>query len=92
MGNQMTRAFWSRPRLYMSPDEGRSWLELEIADTFGQLYDPGSGSSTTRWFSQTAPEDKTIVMVGVWGGSTIDDTTPGEDQHDGAVWIGTIED
>lgn len=90
VGNQQTRAFWSRPRLWMSPDDGRSWLELDVSESFGKLYDPGSGVSDVVILTDGTGR-QTIVMVGVWGGTAIDGTTP-EDQYDGAVWIGTIED
>jgi hypothetical protein len=92
IGNQWTRASWSKPRLWMSPDNGQSWVELAVADTFGTLYDPGSEASDLLVL-EGRDGRKTVVVVGAWGGAadeTGDETGPiGE--YDGAVWIGTIE-
>jgi hypothetical protein len=72
----------------MSPDEGSSWVELEVADTFGQLYDPGSSVEDAVILEDYLGR-QIIVMVGIWGGTSID---IGDDNGDGAVWIGTLDD
>ena len=90
IGNQETRASWSKPRLWMSPDNGQSWVELAVADTFGKLYDPGSAASDLLVLEGPAGR-KTVVVVGAWGGATANTGDDPIGEGDGAVWIGTIE-
>jgi hypothetical protein len=92
VGNQKTHLLWEKPRWWMSPDQGGSWVELQLAEVFGGFQDPGSRVSDLIVVTTSAGES-TTVAVGAWAPSENRQTTgmgPVE-LYDGAVWIGTLD-
>ena len=92
VGNQETRFLWHKPRLWMSPDQGGSWVELPLADVFGGFQDPGSRVSDLIVINANDGR-ATIVAVGAWAPSENRQTSGAGpvELYDGAVWIGTLD-
>ena len=68
----------SKPRLWMSPDGGVSWLEVPVANHFGRL-DQDDGGQVEDIIVLREPDGREQLVV------------VGDYRNGGAVWIGTLD-